>query len=146
MKNISILGSTGSIGTQTLQVVKNFSDKFNVLGLAAGENISLLSEQILEFNPDYCFHLAAQSSVIVSVEDPLLDKDYNITQPLKLIELIKKTDCKRFFFSSSGGTIYGEPKIIPTKESDFGSEPASPYGNAKKKLNEHIVNILKQSK
>ena len=55
MKNIVILGSTGSIGTQTLQVIKNFSNKFNILGLAAGENISLLSEQILEFNPDY-FH------------------------------------------------------------------------------------------
>ena len=121
----------------------NEIDKIEFLEKDVGDGDTLL--RILEFNPDYCFHLAAQSSVIVSVEDPLLDEDYNITQPLKLIELIKKTDCKRFFFSSSGGTIYGEPKIIPTKESDFGSEPASPYGNAKKKLNEHIVNILKES-
>ena len=121
----------------------NEIDKIEFLEKEVGDGDTL--SRILEFNPDYCFHLAAQSSVIVSVEDPLLDKDYNITQPLKLIELIKKTDCKRFFFSSSGGTIYGEPKIIPTKESDFGSEPASPYGNAKKKLNEHIVNILKES-
>ena len=121
----------------------NEIDKIEFLEKEVGDDDTL--SRILEFNPDYCFHLAAQSSVIVSVEDPLLDKDYNITQPLKLIELIKKTDCKRFFFSSSGGTIYGEPKIIPTKESDFGSEPASPYGNAKKKLNEHIVNILKES-
>jgi len=121
----------------------NEIDKIEFLEKDVGDGDTL--SRILEFNPDYCFHLAAQSSVIVSVEDPLLDEDYNITQPLKLIELIKKTDCKRFFFSSSGGTIYGEPKIIPTKESDFGSEPASPYGNAKKKLNEHIVNILKES-
>ena len=121
----------------------NEIDKIEFLEKEVGDGDTL--SRILEFNPDYCFHLAAQSSVIVSVEDPLLDKDYNITQPLKLIELIKKTDCKRFFFSSSGGTIYGEPKIIPTKESDFGSEPASPYGIAKKKLNEHIVNILKES-
>ena len=91
----------------------NEIDKIEFLEKDVGDGDTL--SRILEFNPDYCFHLAAQSSVIVSVEDPLLDEDYNITQPLKLIELIKKTDCKRFFFSSSGGTIYGEPKIIPTK-------------------------------
>ena len=108
-----------------------------------GDDDSL--SKILKFNPDNCFHLAAQSSVTVSVESPLLDEEYNITQPLKLIEIIKKTDCKRFFFSSSGGTIYGEPKKIPTKESDFGSEPASPYGKSKKKLNEHIVNLFEES-
>jgi len=108
-----------------------------------GDNDSL--SRILNFNPDYCFHLAAQSSVTVSVDSPLLDEDYNINQPLKLIEVIKETDCKRFFFSSSGGTIYGEPVNIPTKENDFGSEPASPYGKSKKKLNEHIVSIFEES-
>jgi len=95
--------------------------------------------KILKFNPDYCFHLAAQSSVTVSVENPSLDEDCNIIQPLRLINSIKGTQCSRFFFSSSGGTIFGVPKTIPTKENDFGSEPASPYGNSKKKLNEYII-------
>lgn len=51
MKTISILGSTGSIGTQTLQVIERFPDKFRVVGLAAGNNIDLIAEQINNFHP-----------------------------------------------------------------------------------------------
>ena len=50
MKKIAILGSTGSIGTQTLEVARENKD-IEVLGLAAGNNISLLEEQIREFHP-----------------------------------------------------------------------------------------------
>ena len=50
MKKIAILGSTGSIGTQTLEVVRE-NDDLEVLGLAAGNNIKLLEEQIREFHP-----------------------------------------------------------------------------------------------
>jgi len=50
MKKIAILGSTGSIGTQTLEVVRENGD-LQVLGLAAGNNIKLLEEQIREFHP-----------------------------------------------------------------------------------------------
>ncbi len=50
MKKIAILGSTGSIGTQTLEVVREHKD-IEVLGLAAGNNIKLLEEQIREFRP-----------------------------------------------------------------------------------------------
>ena len=51
MKKISILGSTGSIGRQTLDVVSQHPEKFSVVGLAAGNNIELLKEQILKFSP-----------------------------------------------------------------------------------------------
>lgn len=50
MKTIAILGSTGSIGTQTLEVVRGNGD-IQVLGLAAGNNIDLLEKQIREFHP-----------------------------------------------------------------------------------------------
>ena len=50
MKRIAILGSTGSIGTQTLEVVRENGD-IEVLGLAAGSNITLLEEQIRQFHP-----------------------------------------------------------------------------------------------
>ena len=50
MKKIAILGSTGSIGTQTLEVVRENGD-IQVLGIAAGSNIGLLEEQIREFHP-----------------------------------------------------------------------------------------------
>ncbi|QWU14143.1 1-deoxy-D-xylulose 5-phosphate reductoisomerase [Paenibacillus sophorae] len=51
MKKISILGSTGSIGTQTLDVVAMHPDSFEVDGLAAGSNTALLLEQVRRFKP-----------------------------------------------------------------------------------------------
>ena len=52
MKRISLLGSTGSIGTQTLDVVRAQSNSFQIVALAAYENDILLEEQILEFKPE----------------------------------------------------------------------------------------------
>ncbi len=51
MKNITILGSTGSIGTITLGIIKQYSDKFNVVGLAGGSNVELLAKQCRDFKP-----------------------------------------------------------------------------------------------
>lgn len=52
MKAITILGSTGSIGTQTLDIVAEHPDRFRVVGLAAGRNLQLLSQQIKQFSPE----------------------------------------------------------------------------------------------
>ena len=51
MKKIAILGSTGSIGRSTLQVIERYPDRFQVVSLAAGKNIELLAEQIQRFRP-----------------------------------------------------------------------------------------------
>ncbi|HMK51113.1 MAG TPA: 1-deoxy-D-xylulose-5-phosphate reductoisomerase [Thermodesulfobacteriota bacterium] len=51
MKRLSILGSTGSIGVNTLHVVSQFPERFNVVSLSAGANIQLLKQQILRFRP-----------------------------------------------------------------------------------------------
>ena len=51
MKRIVVLGSTGSIGRQTLDIVRAFPDEFEVIGLAAGNNVDLLREQVAEFKP-----------------------------------------------------------------------------------------------
>jgi 1-deoxy-D-xylulose-5-phosphate reductoisomerase len=68
MKRLAILGSTGSIGVNTLEIVARFREEFDVLALAAGTNIPLLHEQIRAFKP-----------CLVSVLDPeradLLRKD-----------------------------------------------------------------------
>lgn len=63
MKKISILGSTGSIGKQALEVVKALKDKIEVYALSAGSNIAVLREQIAEFHPQ-----------IVSIKDETLYK------------------------------------------------------------------------
>ena len=67
MKKIVILGSTGSIGRQTLDIVRAFPDEFEVIGLAAGHNIALLSQQIREFKPKYAYSLTNLDSPISNV-------------------------------------------------------------------------------
>ena len=52
MKKLSILGSTGSIGTQTLEIVKNKPSEFKIIGLTTNKNIGLLKKQIIEFKPE----------------------------------------------------------------------------------------------
>jgi 1-deoxy-D-xylulose-5-phosphate reductoisomerase len=51
LKKLAILGSTGSIGRQVLDVVKDFQDRFSVVGLAGGNNTGLLTNQIKQFQP-----------------------------------------------------------------------------------------------
>ncbi|UCE21588.1 MAG: 1-deoxy-D-xylulose-5-phosphate reductoisomerase [Candidatus Aminicenantes bacterium] len=51
MENIAILGSTGSIGRSSLEVMDKLSNRFRVVGLAAGRNIQLLEEQVEKFKP-----------------------------------------------------------------------------------------------
>lgn len=53
MKNIAILGSTGSIGQSTLEVIRHFPDKFRVMGISANSNIDILHKQIKEFHPRF---------------------------------------------------------------------------------------------
>jgi 1-deoxy-D-xylulose-5-phosphate reductoisomerase len=64
MKAISILGSTGSVGVTTLDVVGRFSDRFRVVAMAAGRNLELLAEQVKRFQPE-----------LVSVATPELARD-----------------------------------------------------------------------
>lgn len=52
MKNVIVFGSTGSIGVNTLKVIRNLKDRFRVVGLAANANIDLLRLQIEEFAPE----------------------------------------------------------------------------------------------
>ncbi|MFQ4143233.1 1-deoxy-D-xylulose-5-phosphate reductoisomerase [Chlorogloeopsis sp. ULAP02] len=51
MKAITLLGSTGSIGTQTLDIVAQYPDQFRIVGLATGNNVELLASQIRQFRP-----------------------------------------------------------------------------------------------
>lgn len=52
MKAISLLGSTGSIGVNVLEVVRQYPDRYKIVGLAAGTNVELLAQQVLEFEPE----------------------------------------------------------------------------------------------
>jgi len=56
IKRLAVLGSTGSIGQQTLEVVRALPHRFRIVGLAAGKNIALLSKQIDEFKPKFVYY------------------------------------------------------------------------------------------
>lgn len=76
MKNIAILGSTGSIGTQTLNVVRRHRDLFSIEVLCAGSNANLLIQQALEFNPNAV--VIADENKYQQVHEALADKDIKV--------------------------------------------------------------------
>ena len=75
-RRIALLGSTGSIGTQTLDVISRFPGEFSVEVLTAGNNVKLLTQQALKFNPD--------SVVIGNSEHYHLLKDALKSHPVKV--------------------------------------------------------------
>ncbi len=62
MKNIYLLGATGSIGTQTLDVIRQHPDKFRLVAFSAGRNIELTKKIINEFRPAYVSVISEQSA------------------------------------------------------------------------------------
>jgi 1-deoxy-D-xylulose-5-phosphate reductoisomerase len=99
VKAISILGSTGSIGIQTLTIVAQYPDKFRVVGLTAGRNVDLLAQQIRSYRPE-----------IVAINDlqklPELQAAIAdiIPQPILLVGEAGVTDVAR----------YGDAEIVVT--------------------------------
>ena len=73
MKRLAILGSTGSIGTATLDVAARFSEKFSVVALAAGRNVELLAEQVRAWRPLLVAVAEEADAVTLRREFPGLD-------------------------------------------------------------------------
>jgi 1-deoxy-D-xylulose-5-phosphate reductoisomerase len=73
VKAITLIGSTGSIGTQTLDIVRQHPDKFRVVGLAAGNNIDLLTQQIRQFQPEIV--AIASETRLGELKDAIADLD-----------------------------------------------------------------------
>jgi UDP-glucose 4-epimerase len=79
---------------------------------------------------DIVNHHAAQIDVRKSVQDPFVDASINILGALRLLECCRTYGVRKFIFSSSGGTIYGECPSKPAREDDA-VRPESPYGYSK---------------
>ena len=88
-----------------------------------------LEAAVAEARPSAIFHLAAQASVIVSVENPGRDCDVNVKGTLNIVEAAGR--CKApVVFTSTGGALYGDDAPMPTAE-DRIPAPLSPYGASK---------------
>ncbi len=72
-KRLAILGSTGSIGRQTLEVVSQFPERFEVVALSGGSNLKLLLEQVAEFKPTYV--AIGQKDLYQDLKSALADTD-----------------------------------------------------------------------
>jgi 1-deoxy-D-xylulose-5-phosphate reductoisomerase len=96
VKKLVILGSTGSIGRQALDIVRNFPEKYRIIGLAAGINTALFSKQVGEFKPRYIFQLNTQSGRINSPAEVL---------PLNDLAGLPEADIIVIALSGSAGII-----------------------------------------
>ncbi|TAG87702.1 MAG: 1-deoxy-D-xylulose-5-phosphate reductoisomerase [Oscillatoriales cyanobacterium] len=99
MKAITLLGSTGSIGTQTLDIVAQYPEQFRIVGLTAGRNVTLLAQQIRQFRPEI---------VAISDEDKLEE----------LKEAIADIDPQPIILTGETGVVevakYGDAEAVVT--------------------------------
>ena len=83
--------------------------------------------------PEVVMHVAAQPWVAASVSDPVRDASVNVMGLLNVLESCVRTGVRKVVYAASGGTLYGEPKKLPVKESAAAAaRPLSPYGISKK--------------
>jgi len=109
MKKVLILGSTGSIGVNALNVIRKFPDRFSVAGLTANSNISVLSQQIEEFKPE--FVVINDRSKVNELSKIVNNKVEIISSENGLVEAAQKYD-----YDILIGAIVGFAGLIPTLE------------------------------
>ncbi len=89
-----------------------------------------IARVIARFKPDVLNLHAAQMNVRVSVDDPYLDAEINVLAMVRILEAGRKANVKKVIFASSGGTVYGDPEVMPTDETQA-THPICPYGITK---------------
>jgi UDP-glucose 4-epimerase len=94
-------------------------------------------ELIEHRKPEVIFHLAAQASVTASVADPAFDAEVNVIGSLNVMQGALGAGSRKVVFAGSGGTLYGVPESIPTREG-HPQHPISPYGVSKKAAGDYL--------
>jgi len=156
---ILVTGGAGFIGSHAVDAyVKKGHEVAIVDNLSTGKRENLnpkakfhradirskkAKEIIASFKPDIINHHAAQISVPLSVENPLLDADINIMGLLNILEAARAGKTKKIIFSSTGGAIYGEAKEFPTPETSP-PKPLSPYAVTKAAGENYIASYSRQ--
>ena len=159
---ILVTGGAGFIGSNLVDaLVEADHDVFVVDNLSTGDKSNLNNqakfyeadicdkekiEEIFEQEkPEVVFHLAAQASVSVSVDNPALDVNVNVIGTINLLQLSRDFSVKKFIFSSTGGAIYGDKAPRPTGETAE-EKPLTPYGMDKLQAERFIEFFAADSK
>ena len=145
MKKVLITGGAGFIGSHIIEVLQKENCEITVLdNLHTGlrENVpndirliemDIRDKSVLNLFEQYQFdvvlHLAGQTMVNVSVDDPFYDADINIMGTVNILEACRKTGVKRIVFSLTAAT-YGDIEKVPIRE-EFSVNPLSFYGLSK---------------
>ena len=126
--------STGSLANlSSARALPDRRFSFHRLDTSSPAVVDLIAHR----KPEVIFHLAAQMDVRVSVARPVFDATVNIIGSLNVFEGAVAAGVKKIVFAGSGGTLYGSPDKIPTKET-AAQHPESPYGVAKKAVGDYL--------
>ncbi len=115
MKYISILGSTGSIGTQTLDVVREHAVNLKVCAITGNNNIELLKEQIIEFEPELCSVMSEEKALALK---KMLPKDCKAEISFGMEGLIQAAELEKseITVTAISGMIGLKPTIAAIKK------------------------------
>ncbi|WP_312814563.1 1-deoxy-D-xylulose-5-phosphate reductoisomerase [Sedimentibacter sp.] len=115
MKYISILGSTGSIGTQTLDVVREHAVNLKVCAITGNNNIELLKEQIIEFEPELCSVMSEEKALALK---KMLPKDCKTEISFGMEGLIQAAELEKseITVTAISGMIGLKPTIAAIKK------------------------------
>jgi len=156
MEKVLIAGGAGFIGSHTADLLMEKGVKVRILdNLSSGHRSNLPAEHpLMEFvegdirdadtvkevmkGITHVVHLAAQVSVVASLEDPEFSAQQNIIGYLNVLDAAKNAGVKKMVYASSAA-IYGEPHVLPLTE-DVPMKQLSPYG-LEKKFNEDYADL-----
>ena len=156
MEKVLIVGGAGFIGSHTADILMEQGVKVRVLdNLSSGHRTNLPdSHPLMEFvegdmrnaetvknvmqGVSHVVHLAAQVSVVASLEDPEFSAQQNIIGYLNVLDAAKNAGVKRMVYASSAA-IYGEPPSLPLDE-EMAVKQLSPYG-LEKQVNEEYADL-----
>jgi UDP-glucose 4-epimerase len=127
--------TTGRIAN--LGEARSYGKEFTFFNMdVRGDGIRQLFER---HRPDIVMHLAAQAGVRPSLADPAFDASVNVMGSLNVLECAAQVGVRKIVYAASGGTIYGEPRRVPVRETAAaGSRPLSPYGISKKVVLDYL--------
>ena len=116
VKRVAVLGATGSIGRQTLEVIDSLPGHFSVIGLAGGRNTALLAEQIEKFQPRFVFHQETRTLPPTTAEYEFLSMEEMARHP-EIDLVVIATSGKWGLKSTLAAVRAGKQVALANKES-----------------------------